>query len=63
MAAPAYIEIPLRTNNSGAGTAETFRADVTELTAPWCLTTEKVTLRVFVSCIAGSRYGIRGKST
>jgi hypothetical protein len=56
------MEIPLRTNNSGAGTAETFRAEVIELTTPWCLTTENVTLRVFVSGIAGSGYGIRGKS-
>jgi hypothetical protein len=56
------MEIPLRTNNSGAGTAETFRDDVSELTTPWCLTTENVTLRVFVSCIAGYGYGIRGNS-
>jgi hypothetical protein len=57
------MEIPLRTNNSGAGGAESLRDGVTVLTTPWCLTTENVTLRVFVSCIAGCRYGIRGKST
>jgi hypothetical protein len=57
------MEIPLRTNNSGAGGAESLRDGVTVLTTPWCLTTENVTLRVIVSGIAGSRYGIRGKST
>jgi len=56
------MEIPLRTNNSGAGTAESLLGEVSVLTTPWCLTTENVTLRVFVSCIAGCGYGIRGKS-
>ncbi|GAB3375136.1 hypothetical protein GCM10027360_50810 [Amycolatopsis echigonensis] len=62
MAAPAYIEIPLRTNKTGAGIAFTRFQESAMPTPAWCLTTENALRRVVWSYGLGRGCGIRANS-
>ncbi|GAB3724043.1 hypothetical protein GCM10027598_40350 [Amycolatopsis oliviviridis] len=52
MAAPAYREIPLRTNKTGAGTLGSRRRTTAITTPAWCLTWEKAVQRGVFSYVA-----------
>ncbi|GAB3489157.1 hypothetical protein GCM10027521_33500 [Amycolatopsis cihanbeyliensis] len=63
MAAPRYIEIPLRTNKAGAGMVPSRHERETTPTPASCLTGENTRNRERCPAYQDSIYGIRGNSS